>query len=230
MKHCRLCSQRLTRPGRLCRECECELARTRYAGTPAGELAPAFAAAETSRMAGGEWLRRARAPGSIVAIAFATGIAAAVTLQVVERSEAAVAGTSVMLGSQAGSLRQTSIVSAGAAASAQGSEPVPVAASATVDVRSGPAPAKRATHPAAHATAATPVQMGSVEQPGESTSSGNVAAPAPDASGALGEALARCGDEPFLARPDCEQRVRARYCDAAAPLPQCVAREREYGQ
>ena len=230
MKHCRLCSQRLTRPGRLCRECECELARARYAGLPIGELAPAVTSADTSRMAGGEWLRRARAPGSMVAIAFAIGIAATVTLQLVERSEAAVAGASVMLGSQFAPPREVSIVSPGAAAAQADLQPVPVAAGATVDVRSGPLPAKPATHEKARVASATPIHGASVEQPATPPASESVAAPARDAGAALGEALARCGDGPFLARPDFEERARARYCEAATPLPQCVAREREYGQ
>jgi hypothetical protein len=46
----------------------------------------------------------------------------------------------------------------------------------------------------------------------------------------LADALARCGEERFLARPDCEQRARARYCDAASALPQCMPATREYGQ
>jgi len=57
MKQCRMCSQRLTRPGRLCRECEHELQRARHVGLAIGELAPAVTCSEAVRMAGGsEWV------------------------------------------------------------------------------------------------------------------------------------------------------------------------------
>ena len=53
---------------------------------------------------------------------------------------------------------------------------------------------------------------------------------ATDVAGSLGDALALCAGEHFIARPACEERARARYCtDAAAPA-QCATPEREHGQ
>ena len=233
MKQCRMCSQRLTRPGRLCRECERELSRARYVGLSAGEPPLVAALPETLPMAGNEWLAHVRAPASVVAIAFAFGVAATVTLQVIEHSEAAVAHDSVMLGSQAASVRQVSIVSPGAASAHVASEPVQVDASATVDVTSAPVsarPAKRAvnttraaapmqTAVSAHAVVNAPVAADSTPVPAHV-----------DAGAALDDALGRCGEEPFLARPDCEQRARARYCDAMSSLPRCMPATRDYGQ
>ena len=158
MKQCRMCSQRLTRPGRLCRECERELSRARYVGLSAGEPPLVAALSETLPMAGNEWLAHVRAPASVVAIAFAFGVAATVTLQVIEHSEAAVAHDSVMLGSHAASVRQVSIVSPGTASANASSEPVPVDASATVDVTSAPVSTRPPKRTVGVTRVAAPVQ------------------------------------------------------------------------
>ena len=236
MMHCRMCSQRLTRPGRLCRECECELQRARYAGASIGDVAPVIGAPETSRMASVLGLARVRAPRSIVAVAlaFAVGVAGTVSVHVARDSEAATPRNSVMLGPEENAGRRVSIVSEGAASAEAASQAVPVAAAATVSVssatpkalRAPPAPTPRVRAPAQRQEAVlasddTPV-------PASANPSAGPGNP-PDPDRALGDELARCGDEPFLARPDCEQAARARYCDAAAPLPQCVA-VRETGQ
>ena len=235
MKQCRMCSQRLTRPGRLCRECERELSRARYVGLSAGEPPLVAALPETLPTAGNEWLAHVRAPASVVAIAFAFGVAATVTLQVIEHSEAAVAHDSVMLGSHAASVHQVSIVSPGAASAHAASEPVPVDASATVDVTSVPVSAKPAKRAAAAMRVASPMQTADsthalVKAPAVADSAPAPAAAHVDAGAALDDALGRCSDEPFLARPDCEQRARARYCDAMSSLPRCMPATRDYGQ
>jgi len=233
MKQCRMCSKTLTRPGRLCRECERELSRARFAGLSAGEPPLVGVVPETLPTAGNEWLAHVRAPASVVAIAFAFGVAATVTLQVIEHSEAAVAHDSVMLGSHAASARQVSIVSSGAAAASSlaASEPVPVDASETVDVMSAPVSGK-AKRAVAAVRVAAPMRTvdASHETAGAPAAVEPVPAPAHDSAAALDEAFARCGDEPFLARPDCEQRARARYCDATTALPQCMPPTRDYGQ
>ena len=233
MKQCRMCSQRLTRPGRLCRECERELSRARYVGLSAGEPPLVAALPETLPMAGNEWLAHVRAPASVVAIAFAFGVAATVTLQVIEHSEAAVAHDSVMLGSQAAFARQVSIVSPGAASAHVASEPVQVDASATVDVTSAPVSARPAKRAVNTTRAAAPMRTGVSAHSVVNAPVAADSAPVPahvDAGAALDEALGRCGEEPFLARPDCEQRARARYCDAANSLPRCMPATRDYGQ
>jgi len=233
MKQCRMCSQRLTRPGRLCRECERELSRARYVGLSAGEPPLVAALPETSPMAGNEWLAHVRAPASVVAIAFAFGVAATVTLQVIEHSEAAVAHDSVMLGSHAASVRQVSIVSPGTASANASSEPVPVDASATVDVTSAPVSTRPAKRTVGGTRVAAPVQTADSTHALLNVPAAADSPPAPahvDAGAALDDALARCGEEPFLARPDCEQRARARYCDATNSLPRCMPATRDYGQ
>jgi len=233
MKQCRMCSQRLTRPGRLCRECERELSRARYVGLSAGEPPLVAALPETLPMAGNEWLAHVRAPASVVAIAFAFGVAATVTLQVIEHSEAAVAHDSVMLGSHAASVRQVSIVSPGTASANASSEPVPVDASATVDVTSAPVSTRPPKRTVGVTRVAAPVQTADSTHALLNVPAAADSAPAPahvDAGAALDEALARCGEEPFLARPDCEQRARARYCDATNSLPRCMPATRDYGQ
>jgi len=228
-----MCSQTLTRPGRLCRECERELSRALYVGLSAGEPPLVAALPETLPMAGNEWLAHVRAPASVVAIAFAFGVAATVTLQVIEHSEAAVAHDSVMLGSHAASVRQVSIVSPGTASANASSEPVPVDASATVDVTSAPVSTRPPKRTVGVTRVAAPVQTADSTHALLNVPAAADSAPAPahvDAGAALDDALARCGEEPFLARPDCEQRARARYCDATNSLPRCMPATRDYGQ
>lgn len=104
MMHCRMCSQRLTRPGKLCRECERELQRARYAGVSMDELLPSAPMIGASRMAG-TWLARLRSPGPVVAAAFAVGVVSAATLHVVRYATAAAASGSVMLERGAGDAR-----------------------------------------------------------------------------------------------------------------------------
>jgi hypothetical protein len=232
MKQCRMCSQRLTRPGRLCRECERELQRAHPAGLAIGELPTAVTSSETVRMTGGsEWLTRLRSPVAVVALAFAIGVAASVAMEMNERPDAGGAHRSVMLGA---AVRQTSIVSPGAAAVVY-APAVPVAASATVEVTSATARSKIATRGATVARAAAPIATAAVVDASRVTdaapaSSQSESVPVLDDAGMLADALARCAEAPFLARPDCEERARARYCDATSPLPQCLPSTREYGQ
>jgi len=161
------------------------------------------------------------------------GVAATVTLQVIEHSEAAVAHDSVMLGSHAASVRQVSIVSPGTASADASSEPVPVDASATVDVTSAPVSTRPPKRTVGVTRVAAPVQTADSTHALLNVPAAADSAPAPahvDAGAALDDALARCGEEPFLARPDCEQRARARYCDATNSLPRCMPATRDYGQ
>ncbi len=101
MMQCRMCSQRMTRPGKLCRECERELDRARFAGASVGELGAAVALIDASRMAGtGDGagrLARLRSRGPVIAFAFTIGLAGAAALHVAQRSSAAVTPGSVML-------------------------------------------------------------------------------------------------------------------------------------
>jgi hypothetical protein len=228
MMRCRMCSQRLPRPGRLCRECDRELERARYAGVSIGELAPSPSSVEASRMAPSG--SRARSPGPVIAAAFSVGLVAAVALHVVDKSEAAVTRASVMPeGNAPRALRRVSIGDASA-----------LAVTAVVE-----APASRpGTAPVTPRMARPPVREPATRDPvveshGESDAPAQVAvvAPAQHATqragvpdGTLEDALSHCSGERFLARPACEERARARYCDGAAASAQCALPEREHGQ
>jgi hypothetical protein len=103
MMQCRMCSQRLPRPGKLCRECEreLELERARLADVSVGELPAAVPLIDASRMAGNadgaRRLARLRSRAAVIAIAFTIGLVGAAALQVAQRSSTAVTPASVML-------------------------------------------------------------------------------------------------------------------------------------
>ena len=238
MMQCRMCSQRLPRPGRLCRECDRELERARHAGVSIGEAASAVPSVDGSPIAVIGW--RVRAPGPIIAAAFSVGVVAAIALHVIDKSEAAVTHGSVML--DTAGARASRRVSVGEAS------PLPVSARGEVPA-SAPAPAPvsaaaPATAPAAAVKMAAPLRAHASRDapiaPREVTDvPAHIALAAPasgdtrgatDVAGSLGDALALCAGEHFIARPACEERARARYCtDAAAPA-QCATPEREHGQ
>jgi hypothetical protein len=217
------------------------LQRARYAGLAPGEIEPIVASIEGSRIVGDHWLARLRTPGSVMAVAFAVGVAAAVALHVSDKSEAAVTHGSVMLDAeQMSRLRRTSIVSASAAADdaiRDDSQREHATADAATIV--APASASAAQQPSraavrVHVPAATPAvartEAGDAPQVAMQQAASRAASATVDPGRALADALALCSEEPFLARPSCQERARARYCDSAAPLPQCVVATREYGQ
>jgi len=228
MMQCRMCSQRLPRPGKLCRECERELERARHMGASIGELTamPPLAA---SRRLGAGWLGRLHGPGAVVAAAFAVGLAGAVGLHVVDASQSRVASRSIMLDAPPATSRPR-LVSLDAS-------PVVLHDDRQRGERTSP-PAARAV--VAREVPVTPAQVPPLRAASQAPEAAKVAlrTPAPpeasvhaDPARALGAALARCGDEVFFARPGCEERARSRYCDAAtAQLPQCVSQPRDYGQ
>lgn len=230
MMQCRMCSQRLTRPGKLCRECERELDRARHVGASIAELAATTPFDESHHRTAG-WLERLRAPGPVVAAAFAVGLAGAVALHVVDAAQTGVASRSIMLDARPArsQLRQVSIGAAAVALQddAQRDEPTPVppARRATMarETRVVSLVSPAALRDDAHAPDVSKVAL---RAPAPST-----AAEHPDSARALGVALARCADEAFFARPGCEQRARSRYCDASTmQLPQCTLPARDYGQ
>lgn len=242
MRQCRMCSQRLTRPGRLCRECERELDRARHAGVAIGELAPVLSPLDASRIAGDAGLRWPRPPGALIAAAFAIGVTGAIALHAVESSShAAVATDSVMFDARPATRSQRVSPDATPTA-AHDAQPGAASAAAARVPREAPAtpatPAARVANvtrgpepgTAASASAARPgstvrtVAIVAHEPPVESRASS-------DSPGALEDALSRCGEERFFARPACEERARTRYCVAGAEQsPQCVRSTRDYGQ
>jgi hypothetical protein len=250
MTHCRMCSQRLTRPGRLCRECERELTRARMAGIPIEP--PALpATSEVARMAmaaNGVAPNRLLGRAPLIVAVLSIGAAVAATFHVAGRSDAAVAPRSVMLERDLSDLRPRAFVPVGARAAgverrAASEAPAPPA---SID--------SSAVHAAAVASDGAPnappgnsrprvVRVSSVG--GDAGASIEQAAPvaaerAPErVSGpasrydrvlAFSDALARCAEESFFARLVCEQRARSRFCNGASDLPQCTsAPPRDYG-
>src|SRR4029079_3532328 len=97
---CRMCSQRLTRPGKLCRECDQELARARAAAASAQGLSSVSSLIESSEAASEYRLAgtsRLGAAPVLVAAAFVVVIGAAIALYSVERSPALGSAASVMI-------------------------------------------------------------------------------------------------------------------------------------
>jgi hypothetical protein len=74
---CRLCSQQLPRPGRLCRECERELERARHADVVVGDLAAVVTRTNADANARSGWTTKLRAPRNVIALAFCVGVAGA---------------------------------------------------------------------------------------------------------------------------------------------------------
>ena len=78
--HCRMCSQRLTHAGKLCRECERELQRARTAAASVDTLASTVPPIDAARMASADssgWARRIRSRPTVLVAAFSVGIATA---------------------------------------------------------------------------------------------------------------------------------------------------------
>jgi hypothetical protein len=80
---CRMCSQVLTRPGKLCRECERELERARRADFAVDELAEIVMRSDAGAPVRG-WSTKLRTPRNVIALAFCVGIAGAVSAAFVQ--------------------------------------------------------------------------------------------------------------------------------------------------
>ena len=261
MTQCRMCSQRLTGAGKLCRECERELERLRFAGVSVDALAAAVPLVDASRMAGTEGgagrFGRLRSRGSMIAGAFAVGLAGALALHVAQRSNAAPG--SVMLDRDISGLHACSFMPASVHSSELAGANPPSNAVAGVSERTeSPAqtssgddhsrlPAQHRVTPPVKSTSTVDDGRGHPGAPDRSAATVRGVQPAEvavaaDVSGepsagydrvlAFSDALARCGDATFFARIACEQRARTRYCEgAASQLPQCSEEfPRDHGQ
>ena len=203
-----MCSQRLPRPGKLCRECERELDRARLAANTVAGLAPLgppLAPPTIEELPGnGAWTARLRPRAPIVAaVAFALGIAGAAVLYAAQRPAVSPQDASVMLD------RDVSHVTPRLFAP----PPRPAAPVAAPEAKSAPARASAPRPAPGHVAAAPPAA-----QAAEATEVPR----ALDRVLALSDALARCASETFFERLACEQRARMRYCDGAGNLPQCA--------
>jgi hypothetical protein len=230
MMQCRMCSQRMTRAGRLCRECECELERARQAGVTIGDSEPD---GSLDAPAPARWPARLRAPFAIVATAFVVGIAGAVALHVADASRGHVASRSVMLDADAPpDLPQVSLD-----ADAPPDLPqVSLDDSAAVPAERAQGSAQAVAPPAivrpmlAQAPVAQPDSVSEAPKAAAAALARHEPRVPAEPARALDDALARCGHESFFARPGCEERARAQHCKDATALPQCAVAAREYGQ
>jgi hypothetical protein len=214
MMQCRMCSQRLTRPGKLCRECERELARARHAAASVEGLATSIPEIETDQlvvpsMVAAWRLRGMRVP--LVVAAFCLGIGATAAVYTLQRTASADAGESVMLD------RDSSRV-----------QPRTFAPRMPRDADD----ARGALRPASTAAAMQVREAPKRRLVAVSSASGTEAPARFDRVLGLSDAFAQCATETFFSRLACEQRARARYCEGAAGrLPQCPEEaRRDYGQ
>lgn len=201
--HCRMCSQRLPRPGRLCRECEQELNLARStAKTLETVVAPAPDVDERLPLLGPGWA--ARAPRSTVIVAaFAVGIAVAVTVYALNGWPGAGSGRSVMVDRDLSSVRARAP-----------HRPVAMPIAATVSTAPVVVPAQHNPRNERVASAASRAPV------------------AYDRVLGLADALDGCALESPFARLACEQRARAHYCEGTnGRIPQCAdPPPRGYGQ
>jgi len=246
MTQCRMCSQRLTGPGKLCRDCEREIERARMAGVSVDEWS-AVPLIDASRVApteeGAGRLGRRHSRGSMIAAAFTVGLIGAMAFDIALRSDAAAVPGSVMLDRDISGLHARSFMPASAhpselAGTTASSNAVAGIAerteqrtqTASGDDLSRPAAQHRVTLPA-KSTSTADDSRGRPGAPDRSAATARDAQPAAvavatSASGepsagydrvlAFSDALARCGDATFFARIACEARARTRYCDRAA--------------
>ena len=245
MTNCRMCSQRLPRPGRLCRECERELDRARAVAASVDTLSPAMPLVDVARLANeppGGWSAQLRSRPTVVVGAFAVGIAAAIAFYVVDLSHASAPGASVMIDRDLTNVRPrdrravTPPFQAEHAPRAAVTQSLPAeqVVRVTATPRNAVVPVARTPTmvTAAATTNASPVSAGS--QPSITAAAPARAEPASyDRVLGLADALESCSHETLFARVACEHNARTRFCEAAgAPqIPQCAERPaREYGQ
>lgn len=193
MMHCRMCSQRLPRPGRLCRECEQELELAHAARQTASPVQGTHP--DELYLAGLTGWKRFPSRPIVVVAAFVVGVSAAAAVYGLRG--ASNAGESVMFDRyHAASVARP-----------------PTIAESAASVPAAPA-LVRVTVVSPGAQAAIDSGAGSVAQPQHR---------AFDRVLGLADALDACAREHYFERLACEVRARARYCEGAtATIPQCA--------
>ena len=207
--HCRMCSQRLPRPGRLCRECEQELNFGRSSATTLGG-APSPDPDARLAMLGAVRLPRA----TIVVGAFAAGITLAAAVYALNPWPGIGTRGSVMIDRDLSSIRARAphrSAAGGAAGATNGDE------ASRMPARSADAPGPM---PVVATASSTDVQRSPRDERAASTASQTRVAY--DRVLGLANALDGCAPESPFARLACEQRARARFCEGAdGRMPQC---------
>ena len=246
---CRMCSQRLTRPGKLCRECDQELARARATAASAeglssvSSLIQASEAASEDRLA---WTARLGSRPALVAAAFVVGVVAAIALYSVEGSHASGSATSVMIDRDLSNIRPRERATPRGTAQEERAAPIENQAQASdavpaqrpVQSQRG---AARATERRTTVVFTTVASNAPPATPRSDDAPPGAIAAAPTAPAGdgldrvlgLADALETCSHQPIFARVACEYRARARYCEepGGGQIPQCADRPpRDYGQ
>jgi hypothetical protein len=192
MMHCRMCSQRLPRPGRLCRECEQELELAHSARQTAGPVQGTHP--DELYLAGLCGWKRFPSRPIVVIAAFVVGVSAAAAVYGLRNSSNA--GESVMIDRY----HATRVARP------------PTIAESTPSVPAAPA-LVRVTVVSPGAQNAIDASVESAAQPEHRTF---------DRVLGLADALDACAREHYFERLACEVRARARYCEGAtATIPQC---------
>ena len=250
---CRMCSQRLTRPGRLCRECDRELARARsLTASTEGLAAMALPLDEDASQPEDRftWTSRLASRPAAVAAAFVVGTMIAVALYAVEHARAN--SESVMIGRDLSAVQpierpiaaarfdaahaSAGAQPAGSDAQGQGSD-VASAERAAPTQRSAARTAERQT-PVVLTTPVSNTQA-TTDASKDDASSTRVAVASVtsrhhyDRVLGLADALDTCAEQPLFSRIECEQRARGHFCNApgGSEIPQCAERPlRDYGQ
>ena len=238
MMRCRMCSQRLTRPGRLCRECEHELDRSRAAASvdTLSSAMPLIDATRAVEPASG-WSARLRTRPVMLAVAFAVGVAGAATFHLTQPTGGPGGGSSVMLD------RDLTRVTPRSTRTVAPAVPPPTSASGGVERAASPPRAEvgrariEGETPGAGrrrvvqvAESGTPVMLAVT---GATVPTASPAAPAPfDRVLALSHAIDACAKESLFDRIACEQHARTRYCAGIeSQVPQCGAMSpRDHGK
>ena len=213
-----MCSQRLPRPGRLCRECELERNLSRSAKTPDSLVTRDPGVDESLPMPGiAGWAARLPRP-MVILSAMAVGLTVATAVYVLNGWPGT--GRSVMIDRDLSSLRQRPPHRSFGGASSD-------AAARSGDMTAH-TPSRGPDAPVAMpivATGSMPAVV-AVQRSGLNERVGSAAPRAPvayDRVLRLADALDRCALESPFARLACEQRARAHYCEGVnGRIPQCI--------
>ena len=247
MTRCRMCSQRMTRPGRVCRECEQERTLARSpAGAPGG-FAPADRPLDETLAGPGivEWVSQLRTRPALLGGAFVVGVGAAAFVYAISGLHGDARHESVMIDRDVSAVRPRNFQRASEPVAAEVATPPPSAGTKGAEAARAPSVGPRATsarpQAIAHVAAVSerPQAIAHVaavsETPQAIAHVAAVSGRAPatyDRVLGLADALDGCSHESFFARLACEGRARAQYCDGTGGrIPQCAdPAPREYGQ
>jgi hypothetical protein len=208
-----MCSQRLPRPGRLCRECEQELNLGRSSASTLGGTLSADPDADARLGLLGAGVRLPRS--TIVVSAFVAGVTLAAAVYALNPWPATRPRGSVMIDRDLSAIpaRAPHRSAAGGAAGGMSGD---VASRAPARTDDAPVPV-----PVVATASATDVQSSTRDERAASTAS--QARVAYDRVLGLANALDGCAPQSPFARLACEQRARARYCEGAdGRIPQCT--------